>query len=583
MAIIGIDLGTTNSLVSIWQEDRCVLIPNNFGEYLTPSVVGVDDTGEILIGKTAKERLISHPKQTVNEFKRFMGTEKSWILAKKRYFASDLSALLLKKLKQDAEVYLQETVDEAVISVPAYFNDDQRNATKMAGELAGLKVERLVNEPSAAALAYRFGKAEEDQTFLVFDFGGGTLDISVVDTFDNVVEIVAVSGDNHLGGCDIDQKIAERFLTKACLDEGELTGEERAILIKRSEQLKRQLSNQTEAEMKMEINGQSYHMLLDSKGLLGIATPILESIGMPLGKALNDSGYHWEDIDEIIMVGGSGKMPIIRNYLQFLSGKVPLYHVDPDTAVAVGVGIYAGIKAREEVVREVLLTDICPFTLGIAVAGSDENSTLLLSPIIERNSVLPISREGRYWTRRPFQEMCSVEILQGEHRLADQNLTLGELAVPVPVSDDPDVREAIDVRYTYDINGILEIDVTVVSTGEVHSKVIVNKNTHLTEEQIKKRREELQKLKIHPRDREGIRLLRARGERMFEEYTGEVRRYINEFLERFTAVVNRQDEKEIEREAKRLTELLDMIETSPRSGILVNIEKYLYEEWREEH
>ena len=203
MATVGIDLGTTNSLVSVWQDDKCTLIPNNLGEYLTPSVVGIDENGEMLVGRTAKERLISHPENTVASFKRFMGTEKTFMLGNRRFTAADLSSMVLRQLKEDAEKYLGEPVEEAVISVPAYFNDFQRNATKMAGELAGLTVERLVNEPSAAALAYRFGKTKEDQTFLVFDFGGGTLDISIVDAFDSVIEIVAVAGDNHLGGDDV--------------------------------------------------------------------------------------------------------------------------------------------------------------------------------------------------------------------------------------------------------------------------------------------------------------------------------------------------------------------------------------------
>ena len=253
MATVGIDLGTTNSLVSVWQDDKCTLIPNNLGEYLTPSVVGIDENGEMLVGRTAKERLISHPENTVASFKRFMGTEKTFMLGNRRFTAADLSSMVLRQLKEDAEKYLGEPVEEAVISVPAYFNDFQRNATKMAGELAGLTVERLVNEPSAAALAYRFGKTKEDQTFLVFDFGGGTLDISIVDAFDSVIEIVAVAGDNHLGGDDVNRAIAEKFLSVNRIDEGKITNEERASLIRESEKLKRTLTDAPEGEMEVVI------------------------------------------------------------------------------------------------------------------------------------------------------------------------------------------------------------------------------------------------------------------------------------------------------------------------------------------
>lgn len=580
MAMIGIDLGTTNSLVSVWQGDRCALIPNNLGEYLTPSVVSVDGDGEILVGRTAKERLVSHPECTAASFKRFMGTEKVYMLGERTFTPQDLSSLVLRKLKEDAESYLGEPVTEAVISVPAYFNDFQRNATRIAGQLAGLKVDRIVNEPSAAALAYRFGAAEEDQTFMVFDFGGGTLDISVVDAFENVIEIVAVAGDNHLGGDDINRAIAEHFLEENHLKKEKISKEETASILKESERLKIALSEVPEAEMEAVVSGDVYRMSLDSKGLLSAASSVLECIGIPLKRAMSDAGYEWDDIDEIIMVGGSGKMPVIQNYLQFLSGKKPLSKVDPDVAIAVGAGMYAGIKERKEAVKDVLLTDICPFTLGVEVVQSDRNAPTVMSPIIERNSVLPVSRAARYWTSRPFQDKCTITILQGEHRLADQNLCLGSLEVPVPVAGTPEVREAIDVRYTYDINGILEIDVTVVSTGAASNKVIVNKMIQLTKEEIAARREELQKLKIHPRDQEKNRLMLARGDRLFEESTGEVRLYVSKFMEEFTGVLNTQDERQIEQAYIRIGELFDIIEHSPRNSIKLRLDKYLYDEWR---
>jgi len=580
MAIVGIDLGTTNSLVSVWQEEKCTLIPNNLGEYLTPSVVGVDDNGEILVGRTAKERLISHPEYTAASFKRFMGTDKTFSLGGRVFSPSDLSSFVLKQLKTDAERFLGETVEEAVISVPAYFNDLQRNATKIAGELAGLRVDRIVNEPSAAALAYRFGKMQEDKTYLIFDFGGGTLDISIVDAFDNVIEITSVAGDNHLGGDDLNRVIAEKFLAVNYLDISQLTKEEWASVLKAAEKLKQRLSEQDRADMEMNVGGRLYRMELDAKGLLEVSSRVLESIGVPLQSALSDSGYGWDEIDELILVGGSSKMPLIQNYLQFLSGKKPLCSIDPDVAVAVGVGMYAGIKERMEAVKDMMLTDICPFTLGTEVVQEDRNAPEIMAPIIERNSVLPISRVSRYFTANPFQSQCTVTILQGEHRIAKQNLCLGKLEVPVPVGKSEKDREAIDVRYTYDINGILEIDVTVVSTQETFSKVIVNKSIQLSEEEIEKRREELQKLKIHPRDQEKNRLLLARGDRLFEENTGEIRKYVGKFLEEFTAALSTQDARTIEKSYVRTQELMDIIENSPKNSVVVRLEKYLYDEWR---
>ena len=247
--IIGIDLGTTNSLVAVWQDGESRLIPNAFGEYLTPSVVSIEEDGTIYVGKTAKERLASHPEDTASVFKRYMGTAKKYRLGKKEYRPEELSSFVLKKLKEDAERYLGEPVEEAIISVPAYFNDMGRNATKRAGLLAGLKVERIINEPSAAALACQNRKQEEDATILVFDFGGGTLDVSVVECFDNVIEILAVSGDNQLGGQDFDDAIVKYFLRHCEIDPKNLTAQTRAILRSSAEKCKKELTEKTSAEM----------------------------------------------------------------------------------------------------------------------------------------------------------------------------------------------------------------------------------------------------------------------------------------------------------------------------------------------
>ena len=414
----------------------------------------------------------------------------------------------------------------------------------------------------------------------MFDFGGGTLDISIVDAFDSVIEIVAVAGDNHLGGDDVNRAIAEKFLSVNRIDEGKITNEERASLIRESEKLKRTLTDAPEGEMEVVIGGQIYQMKLDAKGLLEVSAKLLEGIGIPLKRAMNDSGYGWEDIDEIIMIGGSGKMKIVQNYLQFLSGKRPRCEIDPDVAVAVGAGMYAGIKERQQAVRDVLLTDICPFTLGTEIIHGDPKGPAIMSPIIERNSVLPISRVERYWTVHQFQEYCDITILQGEHRYADQNLELGRIRVPVPLARREDQREAVDVRFTYDINGILEVDVTVVSTKEHFSKVIVNKDIQLTPEQIEERRKELQKIKIHPREQEKNRLLLERGDRLYEENTGEIRKYLDKILADFSVALNAQDLRTIEKAYTRTSELLDIVENTPKRSVPVKIEAYLYDEWR---
>ena len=298
MAVIGIDLGTTNSLASVWRNGKIELIPNSFGEYLTPSVVSFGEDGEIFVGKVAKERLITAPTVSFAEFKRNMGTSYQYFGNGKYYTAEDLSSFVLRRLREDAEAYLGEPVTEAVISVPAYFNDDKRCATKNAGKLAGLHVERLINEPSAVALKHHMG-VEDAETFIIFDFGGGTLDVSLVDAFDNMVEIQAVSGDNYLGGKDFNELIAEEFYRENHLDKTTVTGEEQGIILKEAEALKRELSSQDEVERKVYVRNQEYRMRMTNQHLIHIGKELFKRMSMPIRRVINDSGMSTEEIDKL--------------------------------------------------------------------------------------------------------------------------------------------------------------------------------------------------------------------------------------------------------------------------------------------
>lgn len=558
MAIVGIDLGTTNSLICVFRNGKSELIPNSFGEFLTPSCVGIDDDGEqVLVGKIAKDRLISHPDLTVSSFKRFMGTDKKLVVGDKVFTAPELSSFVIRQLKEDAEAYLGEEVEEAVISVPAYFDDNGRNATKMAGELAGLRVERIINEPSAAALAYRKDE-DEDATFLVCDLGGGTFDVSVVDAFDNIIEIAAVAGDNHLGGDDWNIAIAQYFCDENGIKVDELSSETKAIILKQAEMCKIALNNSEPIIMSVSIGEDSYMASLTGKKLVEISASLFKRIEEPIRRALHDASMTVNDIDYVVMVGGSSKMLTVSKYIEQLVGREMKANIDPDKVVGIGAGVVAGIKSRDEDIKDTILTDVCPFTLGTNIINYAKRDDPLFSPIIERNSVLPTSHMERYYTVSDKQDKMVFKIYQGENMYCRDNTLLGDIEIKVPKNKAGE--ECCDVRFTYDINGILEVDVQCVSTGETKNKVILNKNIKLTDEEIAVKQKELQKLKILPRDEEENKAIIARAERLYEEAFGEFRDIIGINTQRFLEILASQDSKKIRRNKKQFVEFLNMVE-----------------------
>ena len=537
MAIIGIDLGTTNSLVSVWKNGQPVLIPNSFGEYLTPSVVGIDDKGNIITGKIAKERLISHPGKTAASFKRFMPYGNEIRLDKKSYSPAEISSFLLRRLKEDAESFLGEPVEEAVISVPAYFDDNGRNATKLAGELAGLRVERIVNEPSAAALFCNY-KNFEEKTILVFDFGGGTLDVSIVNIFDNIIEIEAVAGDNRLGGDDFNRLIAEYFCTQNGINTDDLTAEQHAVLIKQSELCKIALSTQDKAAMAFNLKGEMKTLVLDNDTLYSFSQPLFKRVEAPIVRAIRDAMIDLDEIDEVIMVGGSSRMAVTRRFIRDLFNREVVLSSSADTAVAKGAAIAAAIKERVEGIKNVILTDICPFTLGTGVHNNVNANRTLYCPMVDRNSTLPASVVRTFCNTQDYQEKIVVEIAQGEKPYLDQNLLLGKLELPIPKGLAGQVQ--IEIRFTYDINGIIQVDVYIPSTDYRKSKLIINESNRMSEDEIKKRLKELDKIKIHPRDVEENQLLLARAEALYEETTGGLRDYIQGRTNAFAALLEKQ-------------------------------------------
>lgn len=565
MAIIGIDLGTTNSLAAVWKDGASRLIPNALGEYLTPSAVSIDEDGTVLVGATARQRVVSHPERSAASFKRSMGTDKVYRLADRSFTPEELSALVLRQLKADAEAYLGEPVEEAVISVPAYFNDRQRAATKRAGQLAGLRVERLVNEPSAAALScYEPDKGEA--SFLVFDFGGGTLDVSVVECFDNVVNILAVSGDNRLGGNDFDQIIARLFCVENGLSFTELDNTTRAILLEQAENCKQALSRSRMAMMVLDSAGAKGAMTLDGKKLVDHSQELLKRMRAPIAKALRDSGVGRSELAGIIPVGGSCKMPLVQQYLTHLMGKPPRQNARPDTVVALGAGMYAAMKARKAGIAEMILTDICPFTLGTNIINRADPARDLMAPIIRRNSALPVSRTQRFCTVSDNQKQVDISIYQGEGMHCDENLCLGSLTLPVPPA--PAGQESVEIRFTYDINGILEVEVSSVTTKEKTSTVLVGQGSGLTDEEARRRLAELDALKTHPRDQERNKLFMARAQKLFTETTGDKQQAVAAMLLKFEAAVTRQAPAGVlSRMIREGNRLMDEIERSVQDDV----------------
>lgn len=559
MAIIGIDLGTTNSACAIWEEGEIKLIPNRLGESLTPSVVGVDGNGEVVVGRTAKERLIRDSKANVAVFKRLMGTDHKIKLNRKEFSAVELSSLVLKSLKEDAESYLGEEVTEAVISVPAYFNDNQRHATKLAGELAGLKVERLINEPTAAAMAYGLHEIEEG-VFLILDLGGGTFDVSILEFFDGIMEVHASAGDNFLGGEDFVEAMLEAILQEHDLSKAALSATELQRAYMQLETAKKRISPDKKQLLALTLAGKEVQCTVDMEWFVAVTTPLLIRLKKPIAQALKDADIPLEDITEVLLVGGSTRMQVFRSTIAKMFGRFPACNIDPDVVVAMGAAVQAGLKSRDAALDDVVLTDVCPYTLGTAILNDDspEQGDYFM-PIIERNTVVPSSIVRRVYTASENQKHLAIRVYQGESRYVKKNVFLGEVEVSVPKA--PKGEQAADIRYSYDMNGLLEVDVTVVSTGKSINKVIQNAPGSLSQGDLEKSRARLAELKFHPRENEENSALLARAERLYETTLGEDRDQLAEIIAWFDRILEGQNPAEIQKAQKRMETLLDSIDT----------------------
>lgn len=482
--VIGIDLGTTNSCVAVMEGGEAVVIPNPEGARTTPSVVGFKKDGERIVGETAKRQAITNPDRTIISIKRHMGTNHKESIDGKEFSPQEISAMILQKLKSDAEAYLGQPVTQAVITVPAYFNDSQRQATKDAGKIAGLEVLRIVNEPTAAALAYGMEKSE-DQTILVYDLGGGTFDVSILELGDGFFEVKATSGDNKLGGDDFDQVIIDHLVNEFKKDQGiDLSKDKAAVqrLKDAAEKAKKELSGVLTTTISLPfitvVDGVPQHLELNltRAKFEELSEGLVERTLGPTRQAMKDAGMSASDIDKIVLVGGSTRIPAVQEAIKKLTGKEPHKGVNPDEVVALGAAVQAGVLTGD--VKDVVLLDVTPLSLGIETAGG------VFTKMIERNTTIPTSKSQVFSTYADNQPSVEIHVLQGEREMAAGNKTLGRFQLgDIPPA--PRGVPQIEVTFDLDANGIVNVSATDKGTGK-SQKITITSSSGLSDEEVER-------------------------------------------------------------------------------------------------
>lgn len=573
MAIIGIDLGTTNSAVAFLKNGKPEIIPNLDGARTTPSVFQLTIGDEIIIGQDAKSSMPGAPDRTITEVKRSMGTDVTVTAGNQEYRPEEVSAQILRYLKKSAEDFLGEAVTEAVVTVPAYFSDSQRKATQKAGELAGLKVERIINEPTAAAIAYGMENLDKDQNILVYDLGGGTFDVSVVEIFEGVVEVKASAGDNHLGGVDFDNALTEWISTNFQKQEGidlfsigsqKEINERKARIKLEAENIKKSLSSQKTVAINLPF------IAMHNNAPISINTSITrEEFEAMIGemarktiteveKALSDSKLSVDEIDEVLLVGGSTRIPLIQQLVEEKFGKKAKKDINPDEAVALGAAIQGGIKSGEiDTSQSIMVIDVCPYTLGTEVVKNIGGQVVpgFFDPIIPRNSSIPISESKVYYTANDNQTRVNVNVFQGDNQYIDQNIFLGEFLLDgIPAA--PKGEEAIEVKFSYDINGTLQVEATIVSTGKKASSVIKAQAGVMSDEEVNFAKDRLDKEWNQSELYNEVKSVITRGERMLGETTGLEQEKLFSLLQNIKIALSRNDKALVKKYEEELTDLL---------------------------
>lgn len=484
--IIGIDLGTTNSAVAVMEGGQATIIANAEGNRTTPSVVAFTKDGERLVGETAKRQAIMNPSKTISSIKREMGTDYKVEIDGKKYSPEEISAMILQKIKADVESYLGEPVTEAVITVPAYFTNEQRQATKDAGKIAGLEVKRIVNEPTAAALSYGMQKENNDMKIMVFDLGGGTFDVSILEVADGVIDVMATRGNNRLGGDDFDQRlmnyINEEFKKENGVDLlSDPTSAQR--LKDAAEKAKKELSSTTTAQINLPfitaINGQPAHLNMDitRSKFEGLIADLIEETLIPVKEALKDAGLETSELDKVLLVGGSTRVPAVAEAVKRLTGKQPQKDINPDEAVALGAAVQGAILAGD--VNDLLLLDVTPLSLGIETMG---NVTTVL---IERNTTIPTKKSQIFTTAADNQSSVDIKVLQGERKMSYDNTVIGNFQLTdIPLA--PRGVPQIEVTFDIDANGIVNVSAKDLGTGKAQN-ITITASSNLSEEEIEKR------------------------------------------------------------------------------------------------